>query len=72
MGILSKVPLGHLSICKGKQQARNPVPSPPPASFRRFIVPERLNQLRGFGGVRIEDDVIVREHGAELMSIVPR
>ncbi len=38
----------------------------------RFIVAERLNQLRGFGGVRIEDDVIVREHGAELMSIVPR
>lgn len=38
----------------------------------RFLVPERINELRGFGGVRIEDDVIVRENGAELMSIVPR
>jgi len=40
--------------------------------LNRFIVADRLNHLRGFGGVRIEDDVIVREHGAELMSIVPR
>jgi len=38
----------------------------------RFIVADRINELRGTGGVRIEDDVIVHEDGAELMSIVPR
>ena len=38
----------------------------------RFLVPERINQFRGTGGVRIEDDIIVTETGAELMSIVPR
>lgn len=38
----------------------------------RFIVADRINEYRGTGGVRIEDDVIVHENGAELMSIVPR
>jgi len=38
----------------------------------RFIVADRINEYRGTGGVRIEDDVIVHEDGAELMSIVPR
>jgi len=40
--------------------------------LNRFVVAERLNEYRGSGGVRIEDDVIVHEAGAELMSIVPR
>jgi len=38
----------------------------------RFIVADRINEYRGTGGVRIEDDVIVHAHGAELMSVVPR
>ena len=38
----------------------------------RFLVPDRINQFRGTGGVRIEDDILVTETGAELMSIVPR
>ena len=38
----------------------------------RFLVADRINQFRGTGGVRIEDDILVTETGAELMSIVPR
>jgi len=38
----------------------------------RFLVVERLEEYRGTGGVRIEDDVIVHETNTELISIVPR
>jgi len=38
----------------------------------RFLVADRINQFRGTGGVRIEEDIIVTQTGAELMSIVPR
>ena len=31
-----------------------------------------LETLRGFGGVRIEDDIIVTSSGAELLTDVPR
>ena len=38
----------------------------------RFIVADRINEYRGTGGVRIEDDVIVHADHTELMSVVPR
>eukprot|EP00112_Aurelia_sp_Birch-Aquarium-sp1_P008875 Seg199.10 transcript_id=Seg199.10/GoldUCD/mRNA.D3Y31 product="Xaa-Pro dipeptidase" protein_id=Seg199.10/GoldUCD/D3Y31 len=37
-----------------------------------FIVREKIEQFRGFGGVRIEDDIIVTDDGMELMTDVPR
>lgn len=38
----------------------------------KFFVPERVQQLRGSGGVRLEDDVIVTAHGIENMTRCPR
>ena len=37
-----------------------------------FLVADRINEYRGFGGVRIEEDVIVTETGLEVISVVPR
>ncbi|KAK0413821.1 hypothetical protein QR680_007010 [Steinernema hermaphroditum] len=33
-----------------------------------FFIVERLNEFRGFGGIRIEDDIVVWEKGNENMS----
>ena len=41
-------------------------------TYFRFIVADRINEYRGTGGVRIEDDVIVHANHTELMSVVPR
>ncbi|CAL1534387.1 unnamed protein product [Lymnaea stagnalis] len=39
---------------------------------QQFIVPEVLRRFRGFGGVRIEDDIAVTDSGLELLTTVPR
>jgi len=37
-----------------------------------FLNREVIDEYRGFGGVRIEDDIIITENGMELMTQVPR
>lgn len=38
----------------------------------QFLVPEMIQQYRGFGGVRIEDDIVITSDGMELLTCVPR
>lgn len=42
-----------------------------PVKFK-FFVPEVMERFRKFGGVRIEDDVLITEDGCENMTQVPR
>ncbi|XP_046649201.1 xaa-Pro dipeptidase-like isoform X1 [Daphnia pulicaria] len=38
----------------------------------KFLIKEAVAEHRGFGGVRIEDDIVVTETGVEVMTEVPR
>lgn len=38
----------------------------------KFLVAEKIRQFEHFGGVRIEDDVLITKDGVENFAIVPR
>ena len=41
-------------------------------SQARFLHRERLDEFRGTGGVRLEDDVVVHDDGVENLTLCPR
>lgn len=40
--------------------------------LRRFLVPDAIERFRGFGGVRLEDVVLVTASGVENLTTCPR
>ncbi|XP_053676185.1 xaa-Pro dipeptidase [Anopheles nili] len=42
------------------------------ANLSKFLVKENLERFRNFGGVRIEDDVLITETGIDNFTLVPR
>ena len=37
-----------------------------------LLVPEALSRFAGFGGVRLEDDIVVTADGMESLTLCPR
>ncbi|VDK53847.1 unnamed protein product [Anisakis simplex] len=41
-------------------------------AMKKYINEDRLNEFKGFGGVRIEDDIVIWASGNEMLNDVPR
>ncbi len=49
-----------------------PVLSDPSHPLHKYFVKDRITALLDFGGVRLEDDVLVTEQGVEVFTDVPK